>query len=59
MKILGYIFGFLINPFSIILNIDIKNKEKSKYKWLEIVIWLLLSIIISAVVVYLVRKCLR
>ena len=59
MKILGKIFEFLINPFAVLANIDIKNTENNKRKWLVVIIWLLLSVALSAIAVYVMHNFMR
>jgi len=59
MKIVGRIFEFLVNPFAILLNIDVKNKDNDKHKVLNIILWLLLSIAVTALFVYAMHKLMR
>lgn len=51
------LFEFIINPFSVIFNIDVKNNNTkstyNKHKVLKVFIWVLLSIAISGAIVYL------
>jgi hypothetical protein len=56
MKIIGYIFSFLFNPFGTVFSIDIKGVTVTKYKWLEIALLILLSILIAASLVYISHK---
>lgn len=55
VSILLSIFEFIINPFQVLLNIDIPNKE-SKHKVLPIILWIILSIAIALCVVYGIHK---
>jgi len=56
MKIIVYIFSFLFNPFGTVFSIDIKGVTVTKYKWLEIALLILLSILIAASLVYISHK---
>ncbi len=51
------LFEFIINPFSVIFNIDIQNNNTKstyhKHKVLKIFIWVLISIAISGAAIYL------
>lgn len=56
MKVLGYILEFFINPFAVLLGIDVRGKDLTKYKWLNITLAIIVSIAISAILVYLTHK---
>ena len=55
MKVLGSILNFFISPFTVLLNMDFKGVE-SKHKWVRILIYVLVSLLVSALVVYLSHK---
>ncbi len=59
MKILGYIFLFIINPFKVLLNIDIKGREITRRRWINIALAVIISIIISALIVFLAHKFMK
>ncbi len=52
MKILGYIFAFILNPFGMLFETDIKSTSVSKHKWLEILLLVIISIAAAASIVY-------
>lgn len=58
MRLKGFllsIFEFLINPFSVLLSQDVSN-TKSKHQVLSIIIWVILSVAIAVLIVYLAHK---
>ncbi len=58
MRLKGFllsIFEFLINPFSVLLSQDVSN-TKSKHQVLSIIIWVILSVAIAALIVYLAHE---
>lgn len=58
MRLKGFllsIFEFLINPFSVLLSQDVSS-TKSKHQVLSTIIWVILSIMIALLIVYLAHK---
>ena len=58
MRLKGFllsIFEFLINPFSVLLSQDVSS-TKSKHQVLSTVLWVILSIMIALLIVYLAHK---
>lgn len=58
MRLKGFllsIFEFLINPFSVLLSQDVSS-TKSKHQVLSTIIWVILSIMIALLIIYLAHK---